>query len=65
MTNDLAGQEREIVAYVEAGLHGLAAKQHVVIKAEREVKHREVARVAKAVSQIPSVTLYIAVYEVP
>jgi biopolymer transport protein ExbD len=62
-TTDLAKQEQEIMAYVEAGLNARIPKRHVIIKAEREVKHREVARVAKAVGQLPDVPLYVAVYE--
>jgi biopolymer transport protein ExbD len=61
---DLAEQEKDITAYVEAGLNAALPKQHVLIKAEPEVKHREVARVAKAVGQVPDVPLYVAVYEV-
>lgn len=63
-TPDLAEQEREIEAYVDAGLNARIPKQNVIIKAERQVKHREVARVAKAVGRIPDVQLYVAVYEV-
>ena len=58
-------QETEIMAYVESGMRDALPKQHVLIKAEREGRHREVARVAKAVGQVPDVPLYVAVYEVP
>ena len=60
---DLAQQEQDIAAHVEAGLNASIPKEHVIIKAEREVKHREVARVAKAAGQVPDVPLYVAVYE--
>ena len=62
-STDLAKQEQDIAAYVEAGVNAPIPKQHVIIKAEREVKHREVARVARAVGQVPDVPLYVAVYE--
>jgi biopolymer transport protein ExbD len=67
--DDPVAQEAEITEYVEAGLNGLppfnAAKEHVLIKAERDVKHREVARVGKAVGEArEGQQLHIAVMEV-
>jgi biopolymer transport protein ExbD len=62
-TTDLAQQEQQIAAYVEAGLNERVPKQHVIIKAEPAVKHREVSRVAKAVGQVADIPLFVAVYE--
>jgi hypothetical protein len=59
---DLAAQEKQIIQYVQTGL-GEPGKHHVLIKAERGVKHREVARVAKAVGQAAEIELYVAVLE--
>jgi biopolymer transport protein ExbD len=59
---DLAAQEKQIIQYVQTGL-GEPGKHHVLIKAERGVKHREVARVAKAVGQAAETELYVAVLE--
>lgn len=63
-SNDLAEQEQQLVAYVEAGLNAPVPKQDVLIKAEPKIRQREVARVAKAIGQIPDLQLYVAVYEV-
>ena len=66
---DLVAQEAEITDYVEAGLNGTppfaAAKDNVLIKAERLVKHRDVSRVAKAAGRArEGQELHIAVMEV-
>ena len=64
-SSNLLDHEREIVAYIEAGLRGTPAKQHVLIKAERGVIHREVARVAAAAGLAGGGReLYVAVLEV-
>ena len=67
--NDLLEQEAKITEYVEAGLGGRrpfkSAKDHVLLKAERNIKHREVARVAKAAGKArEGQLLHIAVLEV-
>ena len=60
----LPDQEDEISRYVENELNeGSPPKNHVLIKAGRDVKHREVARVAKAVGKVGDVKLYVAVLE--
>jgi biopolymer transport protein ExbD len=60
---DPQDQEDEIVAYVEDELVR-EAKHHVLIKAARTVKARDVARVAEAVGKAESVqTLHVAVLE--
>lgn len=61
---DVADQQRQIAAYVQEQLNAAVPKQHVLIKAERHVKHQEVARVAKAVSMTADVPLYVGVFEV-
>jgi biopolymer transport protein ExbD len=60
--DNLAGQEEQIVAYLQEQMNQ-QRKQRVLIKAEAEVKHREVARVAHAVGQVTE-QLYVAVLEV-
>lgn len=53
--SDLADQEREIADYIEQELAGdppeLEPKQHVLIKAARDVRSREVNRVARAAAK--------------
>jgi len=67
--DDLLEQEAKITEYVEAGLGGRkpfeSAKDNVLIKAERDIKQREVARVAKAAGKAQEgQLLYIAVLEI-
>ena len=62
-------QEAEIAAYIQAQLDADSLKENIIIKAERGVKHREVARVATAVGSVEDVRakgikLNIAVLEV-
>lgn len=60
-------QEQEIIGYIEkefassAGAKG--AKEYVLIQAGRGIKHREVARVAKAVGRADVEKLYVGVVE--
>ena len=60
---DLVEQEQAIVGYIDEGLKAEIPKEHVLVKAGRDVKHRSVARVARAVGQIPDLPLYVAVLE--
>jgi biopolymer transport protein ExbD len=60
---DPLAQEAAIVRYLEEQLASGEAKEHVVIKAEGAVKHRDVARVSAAVGKV-SRELYVAVMEV-
>jgi biopolymer transport protein ExbD len=67
-SNDLEQQEDEIAAYVEAGLAGTQPfdrpMQHIIVKAERQVKEREVARVAEAIGKVTEMpTLHYAVLD--
>lgn len=59
---DLTAQEEAIVAYIQSGLE--SGKEHVLIKAEKNVKHRDVARVSAAVGKAGSGDLYVAVLEI-
>ena len=62
---DPVEQETEIVAYLEAELSNNIDKTAVLIKAEKEVKHRDVGRVAKAVGKVTGIEqLHVAVMEV-
>lgn len=61
---DLEAQEEAIAAYVADTMLSDSNKTFVLIKAARGVKHREVSRVAKAVSKVPEVQqLHVAVLE--
>jgi biopolymer transport protein ExbD len=62
-SSDLAAQEEEVAAYVEKEM-GAANKENVLIKAAKGLKHREVARFAKAATRHEGVQqLYFAVME--
>jgi biopolymer transport protein ExbD len=60
-------QEREIIAYIESeyaeSASGADAKDSVLIQAARGLKHRDVARVAKAAARAEIEKLYIGVVE--
>lgn len=62
-TEDRHQQEERIRQFVEGQTLGTNAKKHVLLKAERGLKHREVARVARAVGRATDVPLYVAVLE--
>ena len=51
-----------VVAALDAGLYE-QNKDNVIIKADRNVAHREVARVIKAVSRVPGAKIFLAVLE--
>ncbi len=59
---DLEGQSDAIVSYIEQELAD--GKENVLIKAEKQVKHRDVARVSSAVGKVGK-DLYVAILEVP
>ena len=62
--SDMQAQEDEVAAYVEKEL-GDATKENVLIKAEKGIKYREVARISKAATRPEAVRqLYFAVMEV-
>jgi biopolymer transport protein ExbD len=61
---DLEDLENELQAYVEDTMTEDDRKKFVVIKAAKGVKHRDVARVAKAVARVAEVQrLHVAVME--
>ena len=67
-SDDLERQEDEIAAYVEAGMAGSQPfdrpMQYIIVKAERQVKEREVVRVAEAIGKVTdSPTLHYAVLD--
>jgi biopolymer transport protein ExbD len=54
--------EQQTAAIREAVQEGVrGGKPNVLVKAERKARHREVARVARAATQVGGVTLYLAV----
>lgn len=62
-------QEAEIAAYISEQLDQDKTKETILVKAERDIKHREVARVARAVGLVDAVhargiQLHVAVLEV-
>ncbi len=61
-TSDFAKQEQELIAYIE---HGISEerKEQVIIKAEREVKARELARVGRAVGAVEGIAMFVGVLE--
>lgn len=61
LSNDLKKREEEIRTAVEKGF--LDDKQNVVIKADRTVAFREVARVIKAASKVEGIKIHLAVLE--
>jgi len=56
-------QEEAITRYVEQQANAPPRKNHVLIKAERGLKHREVARVQRAASKAEIEQLYVAVMQ--
>ena len=63
-SSDLKAMEDEIAAYVEKEVAGGTRKQYLLIKAAESVKHRDVARVARAASRVADIEqLHVAVLE--
>ena len=61
---DQVQQEEAITAYVEDEISSNTELHFVLIKAEKDVRHEDVSRVAKAVGKSESVQqLYVAVLE--
>ena len=59
---DLAEQEAAIAAYVDRMMRE-ESKQQIIIKAEKSVKHREVARVMQACGLVDEAKVFVAVLE--
>ena len=62
LPNDPEQQQDMIAEAVEKGRRE-QNKDNVIIKADRNVAHREVARVIKAVSRVPGAKIFLAVLE--
>jgi biopolymer transport protein ExbD len=63
-TADLQALEQEIESYVRDTMLEQSSKTHVLIKAARGVRHREVARVAQVAGRVAEVQqLHVAVLE--
>ena len=59
----LEAQREKIVEHVQKWFTSPKRKSDVLIKADRSVKHRDVARVIKAVSRVEGVKIHLAVLE--
>ena len=62
LPNDPEVQNEKIVEAVKTGRRDLA-KENVLIKADRNVAHREVSKVIKAVSRVEGAKIFLAVLE--
>ena len=62
LPSDLEQQRKIIVEAIEVGRRD-HNKENVLIKADRNVAHREVARVIKAVSRVEGAKIFLAVLE--
>lgn len=62
VTTSLDEQQTELEEYIEKGLT-VDSKQQVLIKAEEGVRHRDVARVARAAGDASAHVMYVAVME--
>jgi biopolymer transport protein ExbD len=62
LAGDWKEQEEAIRQYVERGVVA-ERKRYVLVKAEKGVRHREVARVARAVALVEGAELHVAVME--
>ena len=60
-STDAEDQELEIADYVQQAMDD--GKENVILKAEKNVKHRDVSRVAKAIGLVEGSRLYVAVLE--
>jgi biopolymer transport protein ExbD len=60
--DDLEAQEAEIREFVDEAINGPEAKEQVIIKAARHIKHRDVARVSRAAGA-NGARLFVAVLE--
>lgn len=61
-STDLQDQQAELQAYIEKGLT-VDSKSQLLIKAEEGVRHRDVARVARAAGEATASVMYLAVAE--
>ena len=56
-------QEELVVGMVQTAAEGEPAKNQVIVRADKDVKHREVARILRAIGQVDGVSAYVAVLE--
>ncbi len=56
-------QEELVVAIVEAAVDGTPSKNQVILRADKDVKHREVSRILRAIGRVAGVSAYVAVLE--
>jgi len=61
LPDDPQQQRQQLVAAVREGL--LSGKRDVIVKAERKLKHKEVARILEDISEVEGVRIYIGVME--
>ncbi len=61
-TPNLEDQQRALEQYIEQGLT-VGSMQQVLIKAEAGVRHRDVARAARAAGKATATVMYVAVLE--
>ncbi|HOA50927.1 MAG: biopolymer transporter ExbD [Thermogutta sp.] len=54
-------QRSDILAAVRESVS--AGKPRVLLKAERKVKHKDIARILEIINEVPDVSTYIAVFE--
>lgn len=59
---NLEDQQRELEEYIEKGI-SVQSLEQVLIKAEEGVRHRDVARVARAAGEATATVMYVAVLE--
>jgi biopolymer transport protein ExbD len=62
-SHDAAVQELEIASFVRDSMRADGLKEHVLIRADRDVLHGDVARVLRALRQLDEVPTYVAVIE--
>ncbi len=62
LPDDADAQEAEIAQEVEQGFN--EGRINVVVKAERDVKHREVSRISAAAGRVEGIKLHLAVMEI-
>jgi biopolymer transport protein ExbD len=56
-------QEELIVGFIEQAAQAQPPKTQVILRADKGTKHREVARVLRALGQVEGVSAYVAVLE--
>lgn len=65
MASDPRGQEQELINYIQEQINRPTMSPTVLVKAAKNVRQRDIMRVATAVGQVPEVQLHFAVLEIP